>query len=78
MMVPKKSLVLSGAALLALCAAPAAQQSGAKGDGPMYRRATKPMQTVSIDMETGTITRGPKVQDKALSTCSSLFNNDFS
>lgn len=75
-MVPKKSLFFAGATLLTLGVASAQQ-----GGSPVFRRVTKPLQTVSLDLQTGTITRGPAVQNKGVpsfTTCVSLFNNDFS
>jgi len=77
MMVPKKSLFLAGAALLTLGVAAGAQQGGS----PMFKRINKPMKTVSLNLETGTLTRGPAVKNKGApvsTTCASLFNNDFS
>ncbi len=79
MMVPKKSLFFAGAALLTLGVAASAQQGGS----PMFRRVTKPLKTVSLNLETGTLTRGPVAKNKSFSpvtgpTCASLFNNDFS
>ena len=50
--------------------------SGTKGG--LYRRTTKPLYSVSLDLENGQITRGPKVREKGFSTCSSFNNNDFS
>ena len=77
MMVPKKSLFFAGAALLTLGFAASAQQGGS----PLFKRATKPLKTVSLNLETGTLTRGPAVKNKAApvtTTEASLFNNDFS
>lgn len=77
MMVPKKSLFLAGAALLTLGVAAGAQQGGS----PMFKRINKPMKSVSLNLETGTLTRGPAVKNKGAvvsTTCASLFNNDFS
>ena len=71
----KKSL-FAGAALLCLGTAANAQQ-----DGPMFRRVTKPLQNASLDLQTGTITRGPAVGNKGLpnfNTCSSMNNLDHS
>jgi hypothetical protein len=76
MMVPKKSLFFAGA-LLTLSAVASAQQGGS----PVFRRVTKPAKTVSLNLETGTLTRGPAVKNKAgvvTTTMASLTNNDFS
>lgn len=75
MNVPRKSLILAGAALLCTGAAASAQKSG---DGPVYRRVTEPLRPVTLNLQTGTLTRGPRVQNKVAVTCSSFNNNDFS
>ncbi len=71
-------LLLFVVGLLSLGVLPLAQERGA----PLFRRVTKPLRTVSLDLETGILTRGPVVKNKAFSpvttTCVSLFNNDFS
>jgi hypothetical protein len=72
----KKSLFFAGAALLCFGTAAAAQQ-----DGPMFRRVTQPLKSASLDLETGTITRGPALSNKGLpsfTTCSSMNNLDHS
>jgi len=75
MKVSRKSLVLAGAALLCAGTAAGAQKTG---DGPVYRRVTEPLRPVTLDLQTGTLTRGPRVRNKAVTTCSSFNNNDFS
>jgi hypothetical protein len=77
MMVPKTSLLFAGAALLCLGSASSAQ----KQDTPLMRRVTQPLQPAQLDLETGTVTRGPAVVQKAApgyTTCSSLANLDHS
>jgi hypothetical protein len=76
MMVPKKSLLFAGAALLCTGAATTAQQ-----DAPMLRRVTKPLIRAEMDLQTGTVTRGPAVRNKGFNgynTASSLNNLDHS
>jgi hypothetical protein len=72
MMVPKKSLFLAGAALVCLGAVPGAQ----KGGKAMYRRVTQPLKPVTLDLETGTLTRGPRVFKSNHATEVSIFNGD--
>jgi len=77
MMVPKKSLVFAGAALLCLGSASSAQDK----DAPMHRRVTEPLRPVELNLQTGTITRGPAVQQRGapgFNTCSTLSNLDHS
>jgi len=75
-MVPKKSLLLAGAALL--CAGSASAQNQ---DTPHARRVTQPLRPAQLDLQTGTLTRGRAVSQKGapgFSTCSSLQNLDHS
>lgn len=76
MMVPKKSALMAGAALLVAGSAFAQSM-----DHKQHRaRADKNFTKASIDLQTGVITRGPKVQQKAgggFSTVVSLNNLDF-
>jgi hypothetical protein len=74
MMVPKKSLILAGAAL-ALFGASASAQSQS---GKVFQRNNKPLKSASIDLATGTITRGPVVSNRAGTTVADFFNNDLS
>ncbi|HED66970.1 MAG TPA: hypothetical protein ENJ09_15620, partial [Planctomycetes bacterium] len=77
MMVPKTSLLFAGAALLCLGSASSAQ----KQDTPSLRRVTQPLRPAQLDLQTGTVTRGPAVAEKGLggyTTSSTLNNNDFS
>ncbi len=74
MMVPKKSLILAGAAL-ALFGASATAQSQASGK--VFSRYNKPLQSVSLDLATGTISRGPAVNNRAASTTVDFNNNDL-
>ena len=73
MMVPKKSLALTGATLIALSAFAGAQsQTGSK-----FSRYNKPLRTVSMNLETGTVTRGPQVANQAVVTTTDLPNLDL-
>jgi hypothetical protein len=77
MMVPKKSLLFAAAALLCTGAATSAQQK----DTPMLRRVTQPLIRAEMDLQTGTVTRGPAVRNKGFSgynTCSTMNNLDHS
>jgi hypothetical protein len=74
MMVPKKSLILAGAAL-ALFGASANAQSQASGK--VFSRYNKPLKSVSLDLATGTITRGPAVNNRSATTTVDFNNNDL-
>jgi hypothetical protein len=74
MMVPKKSLILAGAAL-ALFGASATAQSQATGK--VFSRYNKPLKSVSLDLATGTISRGPAVNNRAATTTVDFNNNDL-
>jgi hypothetical protein len=54
MMVPKKSLLLVGAAL-ALCGAATSAQTQS---GKVFARYNKPLRSMTLDLDTGTISRG--------------------
>ncbi len=72
MMVPKKSLFLAGAALLCLGADTSAQQ---------MKRVSGPLRSVKLDTQTGTLTRGPVVDEKgafSFNTVSVMNNVSFS
>jgi hypothetical protein len=73
MMVPKKSLILAGAAL-ALFGATASAQSQS---GKVFSRYNKPLKSVSLDLDTGTITRGPLVQNRTGATVDEFPNIDL-
>jgi hypothetical protein len=73
MMVPKKSLILAGAALALLGASSSAQSQS----GKVFARYTKPLKTVSLDLATGTVTRGPRAHDKVGSTIDDFNNIDL-
>ena len=75
MLIPRKSLVVVAAALLLAGPAPGAQSG--RG-GPVYDRVNKPPRPVTLDLRTGTLIRGPRPRRKAVTTCTSLDNNDFS
>ncbi len=72
MMVPKKSLFLAGAALALVGAAGAQSQSG-----KVFARYNKPLRTASLDLATGTVTRGPAVQQQVATTISDFPNIDL-
>jgi len=73
MMVPKKSLILAGAALALFGASSSAQSQS----GKVFARYNKPLKSVSLDLATGTITRGPAVNDRAGTTTIDFNNNDL-
>jgi hypothetical protein len=72
-MVPKKSLMLAGAAL-ALCGAATSAQSQS---GKVFARYNKPLKSVTLDLDTGTITRGPQVTNRKGTTVIDFDNNDL-
>jgi hypothetical protein len=72
-MVPKKSLILAGAALALFGASSSAQSQS----GKVFARYNKPLKSVSLDLSTGTITRGPVVSNKAATTTVDFNNNDL-
>jgi len=73
MMVPKKSLILAGAAL-ALFGASASAQSQS---GKVFARYNKPLKSATLDLATGTITRGPVVNNRTATTVVDFNNNDL-
>jgi hypothetical protein len=73
MMVPKKSLMLAGAALALFGAASSAQSQS----GKVFARYNKPLKSVTLDLDTGTITRGPSVSNRAATTVTDFDNNDL-
>jgi hypothetical protein len=73
MMVPKKSLMLAGAAL-ALVGATSSAQSQA---GKVFARYNKPLKSATLDLATGTITRGPAVNNRTATTIVDFANNDL-
>jgi hypothetical protein len=73
MMVPKKSLLLAGAALAMFGAATSAQTKS----GKVFARYNKPLESVTLNLDTGTITRGPKVQNRKGTTVVDFDNNDL-
>jgi hypothetical protein len=74
MMVPKKSLMLAGAALALFGAASNAQSQS----GKVFARYNKPLKSVTLDLNTGTITRGPQVSNRSiLGTVTDFDNNDL-
>jgi hypothetical protein len=73
MMVPKKSLLLAGAALALFGASSSAQSQS----GKVFARYNKPLKSATLDLATGTITRGPAVNNRAASTIVDFANNDL-
>jgi len=73
MMVPKKSLLLAGAALALFGAASSAQSQS----GKIFTRVNKPLKSATLDLATGTITRGPAVNNRAATTIVDFFNTDL-
>ena len=73
MMVPKKSLMLAGAALALFGAATSAQSQS----GKVFARYNKPLRSMTLDLDTGTITRGPKVTNRKGNTVVDFNNNDL-
>jgi hypothetical protein len=72
MMVPTKSLILAGAALALLGATAGAQTQRNK----LFRRASAPRQA-TLDLSTGTYTRGPVINNRGLATVTDLSNVDI-
>ena len=71
-MVPRRLLLFS-AALFALVAVAVAQSQS----GKVFARYTKPLRTMSLDLVTGTLTRGPSVDQRAATTVSEFPNLDL-
>jgi hypothetical protein len=74
MMVPKKSLILAGAALAMLGASSSAQSTAT---GKAFTRMNKPLKSASLDLATGTITRGSVSNNRGGSTIADFQNLDF-
>ncbi|MSR61032.1 MAG: hypothetical protein EXS08_01110 [Planctomycetes bacterium] len=72
-MMVSKSLILAGAAL-ALFGASASAQSQS---GKVFARYNKPLKSATLDLATGTITRGPAVNNRAATTVVDFNNNDL-
>lgn len=73
-MVPRSSLFLAGAALALLGASANAQS---QASGKVFSRYNKPLKSVSLDLATGTITRGPAVNNRSATTTVDFNNNDL-
>ena len=71
-MIPKKSLFLAGVALALGATAGAQNQSG-----KVFARYNKPLRTASLDLATGTVTRGPAVNQRVGTTVSDFPNVDL-
>ena len=72
-MVPKKSLFLAGAALAVFGASASAQSQS----GKVFARYNKPLKSASLDLATGTVTRGPAVNNRAGTTVADFTNIDL-
>ena len=46
--------------------------------GRTFMRVDKPLRTVTLDAETGTVTRGPLLRERAATTVLDFYNNDLS
>ena len=68
-----KPLILAGAALALLGASSSAQSQ----TGKVFARYNKPLKSASLDLATGTITRGPSVQNKVGTTTIDFANIDL-
>jgi len=73
MMVPKTPLMLAGAALALFGAATSAQSQS----GKVFARYNKPLKSLTLDLGTGTISRGPKVTNRKGNTVTDFDNNDL-
>jgi hypothetical protein len=73
MMVPKKSLILAGAALALFGATSSAQSQS----GKVFARYNKPLKSATLDLATGTITHGPAVNNRVGTTVVDFANNDL-
>ncbi len=71
-MVPKKSVILAVA--LALLGASSGAQSRS---GKVFARYNRPLKTVSLDLGTGAVTRGPAVHKKSTGTETGFDNIDL-
>jgi hypothetical protein len=71
MMVPKKSLILAGAALAVLGATAGAQSQKAK----LFKRAGGSVRQAHLDLGTGTYTRGPIVNQRGIGTTNGGFRH---
>jgi len=72
-MAPKKSLMLAAAALTLLGAAASAQSRS----GKVFARYNKPLKSLTLDLDTGTVTRGPQVVNRKGNTVVDFDNNDL-
>jgi hypothetical protein len=72
MMVPKKSLILAGAALAVLGASAGAQSQKTK----LFKRAGGSVKQATLDLGTGTYTRGPSVNQRGGFTVADFQNLD--
>jgi hypothetical protein len=72
MMVPKKSLILAGAALAVLGATAGAQSEKQK----LFKRAGGSVKQATLDLGTGTYTRGPAANDRGGFTIADFQNLD--
>jgi hypothetical protein len=72
-MVPRTMFLGASLALL-LCGTSASAQSGSS---KTFARYNKPLKSLSLDLSTGTVTRGPAVNDRAATTIVDFNNNDL-
>jgi hypothetical protein len=72
-MVPRHSPLLTGAALAFLGAAASAQSESGKA----FARYNKPLKSLTLDLATGTITRGPRVANRKGNTIADFENVDL-
>jgi hypothetical protein len=72
-MVPKKSLLLAGAAIALFGATSNAQSQS----GKVFARYNKPLKSATLDLATGTITRGPAATNRGAPTIVDFANNDL-
>jgi hypothetical protein len=72
MMVPRKSLILAGAALTVFGVSASAQSQKTK----LFKRAGGSVREAQLDLSTGTYTRGPIVNDRGVATVADFQNLD--
>lgn len=73
-----RNTVLVAAWMLVVVADVGAQERRARpARSPVVKRVSEPPRQVHLDLETGRMTRGPRVRSKALSTSISMDNTDY-
>ena len=73
-MLPRTPLILASAAFFLLGVASSAD---AQASGKNFARYTKPLRSISIDLATGTVRRGPNPHNRAVTTTVDFQNNDL-